>query len=64
MARNGKEGVYAVRFGGRLRLIRGTRKQVEGFILADYTLEPATVEDGIEASHSDIEIEDAAGGDV
>ena len=61
MARSGKEGVYSVRWGGRLRLISGTRKQVEGFILADYDIDPANVQDGIEAQKADIAIEDAAG---
>lgn len=59
MARSGKEGVYAVRWGNRLRLIKGTLRQVEGYILSDYSVEPATVEDGIEAQRADIEIEDA-----
>lgn len=59
MARSGKEGVYAVRMAGRLRLIKGTRRQVEGYILADYSIDPAQVEDGIEAQKADIAIEDA-----
>ena len=63
MARSGKEGVYAVRWAGRLRLISGTRKQVEGLILSDYDIDPANVQDGIEAQKADIAIEDA-GADV
>ena len=64
MARNGKEGVYAVRFGGRLRLIRGTLRQVEAFILSDFTIDAATVEDGIQAQKADIAIEDASTGEA
>ena len=61
MARSGKEGVYAVRFGNRLRLIKGTFKEVSYFILSDYDITPANVQDGIEAQKADIAIEDAAG---
>ena len=60
MARNGK--VHAVRWGNRLRLIKGTRRQVEGYILQDYEIATATVQDGIEAQKADIEIEDASTG--
>jgi len=64
MARSGKEGVYAVRWAGRLRLVRGNLRQVEAFILADYTIDSAAVEDGIEAQKADIAIEDARDSEV
>ena len=60
MARNGK--VHAVRWGNRLRLIKGTRRQVEGYILQDYAIATATVQDGIEAQKADLAIEDASTG--
>lgn len=74
MARNGKVGIYIVERvkggqddgqadssgGGKRkpRLLKGTRKAVEDLLIAEYSIEPCSVEDAHQLA--DVVIEEAA----
>ena len=69
MARNGKVGIYIVERVStpvnpatdnrrKPRLIKGTRKSVEDLLIAEYSIEPCSVEDAHQLA--DVVIEEAA----
>jgi hypothetical protein len=56
--------VYAVKPAngttGKTRLVRATRRsQVESFLLGDFTIEPAGVDEALELARNGAQVEDA-----
>lgn len=45
--------------GQNARLVRGTRREVEAFLISELAIEPATVEQAVKLGAKGVEIEEA-----